>query len=98
METIMQVVNMVASSSIVMLIALNWKRYEELNCVERLGYSLMACLCAAIVIKAVYMFSMDEFKSDVFGILFRVAFVLYLAGSTVKHHIRHSRWAFIIQD
>lgn len=85
MDTFMSVLNMFASSAIVVGAAINWRRFDRLNAFEQLGYSAMAMLCSAIVIKAGYNLSMQEFRSDPFGILFRCAFLTYMIGNQYKH-------------
>lgn len=90
METFMSILNICVSAAIVVLVAISWRRYEQLSCLEQIGYSAMAILCAAIVMKAAYNLSMHEFGSDPFGILFRCAFVTYQLGNTVKHY--RSNW------
>lgn len=90
METFMSILNMVVSGAIVVLVAINWRRYEQLSCMEQIGYSAMAILCAAIVIKAGYNLTLMEFGSDPFGILFRCAFLTYQIGNTLKYY--RSNW------
>jgi len=88
METFLALLNVAFSSAIVIGVAINWKRFDDLNCLERVGYSGMAMFCGAIVIKAGFMLSLQEFRSDMFGILFRGAFLTYLAGNTYRHYRR----------
>lgn len=89
METFMTLLNIIVSGAIVFLVALNWRRFEQMSCLEQLGYSMMAAFCGAIVIKSGYLLSMHEFGSDPFGILFRCGFLVYQIGNTWKHYQRN---------
>jgi len=87
-ETTWAVINMVVSSAIVIGVAINWGRYNELNCMERTGHSAMAIFCAVIVMKSAYLLSLQEFRSDMFGILFRCSYLLCIIGNTYRNHKR----------
>lgn len=82
METTFAILNIVASLGIVIVLLLNRHRLVEQNILVSLGYNLMAIFSAIIVIKAAYNLSLDGLKSDIYGILFRVAALMYWLGST----------------
>lgn len=88
MITAWSILNMVASSMIIVLTMANWRRFYRLNALQQFGVSASATFCACIVMKSAYNMSMSEFNSDVFGILFRCAWVFYLAGVTQKNFTR----------
>lgn len=79
------ILNMLASSSIIVLTMVNWKSFSGLNALQQFGVSASATFCGCIVLKAGWYLSMSEFNSDVFGILFRCAWVVYLIGVAQKN-------------
>jgi len=79
------VVNMLASAMIIVLTMANWRSFYRLNAFQQVGISALSSFCACIVMKAGYNLSMSEFNSDVFGILCRCAWVVYLVGVTIKN-------------
>lgn len=86
MDNFFAIMNLIVSSAIVVGVAINWYRFGELSCLERAGYSAMAMFCAAIVIKSGYNLSIQEFRSDIYGILFRAAYLIYLIGNTYRNY------------
>ena len=91
MDNVLSIANVVVTSMIPFLVACNWRRFDALACLERLGQSIMAISCACIVMKAGYYLSMQEFRSDMFGIIFRLGYLFYLAGNLYRNPLPQYR-------
>lgn len=88
METFFSYVNLITSGLIVYL-AIKFRHLTfEQNFLERVGGNLVVIFCAAVFVKAMYMLSIDAFRSDPYGILFRVGYLIMYIGE-IKSAMRH---------
>lgn len=88
MDTFFSYTNLIVSGLIVYLsVKFRYLTFEQ-NIVERIGGNLMVIFCAAVFAKAAYMLSIDAFRSDPYGILFRVGYLVMFTGQ-IRSAMRH---------
>lgn len=94
MDTFFSWLNMAAAASIVCLSIVFRHIAIDQNILVRVGHNAMVIFCAAVLIKAMYNTSIDVFRSDYYGILFRVAYLVTLIGQILAAHSDGATAAF----
>ncbi len=84
MDTVFSWINMLTSAAIVILAICFRHLTLDQNIVKRIGYNGIVVFCAAVLIKAMYNTSIDVFRSDYYGIMVRVFFLIMLVGDILS--------------
>ncbi len=82
----MAIINIGVSLAIFVLFMLYRGRLFEQNKIEQIGLNLMAICAFVIVCKTVYNLASAQVQFDVFGLLFRAGYLLYMIGCIYTTH------------
>lgn len=85
-DVLLVVINMVVAVTIVTVMLYNRHKLVEQNIIERMGHNFMVIACTCIAVKMLHDLTIGTFKFDVYGMLFRCGYLVYLIGSLYSTH------------